>query len=62
MSRAFACDVCGTVAVDLLVVGASYDGDDQETALCPDCASLVFPGLSDFMASQCPDCSPYRFN
>jgi hypothetical protein len=37
-----------------LHVGGPSDG--EEMALCPECASLVFPGMRDAMIANCPVC------
>lgn len=52
------CGVChGPVPFVGTVFVGGFDGDDSEMALCPDCASMVFPGLSDAMRSHCPICA-----
>lgn len=51
------CGVCrGPVPLAGTVYVGGFDGDDSEMALCPACASMVFPGLSDVMGAHCPIC------
>lgn len=54
------CSVCHEIVpLEGTVMVGTFDGDDEEMLLCPDCAALVFPGMREAMVSHCPICAEH---
>lgn len=56
--RTIRCSVCQRPVPEVgTVFVGGVDGDVDEMALCPACASIVFPGMREAMRADCPICA-----